>query len=217
MKSELREVMASHPAVFVVGPRACGKTTTTRRHCRSILRLDVPAQAAVVRADPDAALRGLDEPVLVDEWQLVPEILGAVKRAVDDDARPGRFVLTGSPQADPAHRVGPRQAEGCGWPPHPAIPSTARTSARTANSPQTTLHHHLTTATTARPPPCSRPRSQPRANPPCEGPRPTNAGLQSPSQRNPDASGQSAVPCWLTTNPLVNRRTDGLVHPVGLH
>jgi hypothetical protein len=43
-----------------------------------------------VRADADASLRGLDEPVLVDEWQLVPEILGAVKRAVDDDTRPGR-------------------------------------------------------------------------------------------------------------------------------
>lgn len=98
--TELAEVLGSHPAVLVVGPRACGKTTTTRRHCRSILRLDVPAQAAVVRADPDAALRGLDEPILIDEWQLTPEILGAVKRAVDDDARPGRFVLTGSSQAD---------------------------------------------------------------------------------------------------------------------
>lgn len=100
LDSELREVVAAHPAVLVVGPRACGKTTTTRRHSGSVLRLDVPAQAAVVRADPDAALRGLDEPVLIDEWQLVPEILGAVKRAVDDDPRPGRFVLTGSSQAD---------------------------------------------------------------------------------------------------------------------
>jgi uncharacterized protein len=100
LDTELREALAAHPAVLVAGPRACGKTTTTRRHCRSVLRLDVPAQAAVVRADPDAALRGLAEPVLVDEWQLVPEILGAVKRAVDDDARPGRFVLTGSSQAD---------------------------------------------------------------------------------------------------------------------
>jgi predicted AAA+ superfamily ATPase len=97
---ELAEVITAHPAVLVVGPRACGKTTTTRRHSRSILRLDVPAQAAVVRADPDAALRGLDEPILIDVWQLVPEILGAVKRAVDDDPRPGRFVLTGSSQAD---------------------------------------------------------------------------------------------------------------------
>jgi uncharacterized protein len=100
LDTELREVLAAHPAVLVAGPRACGKTTTTRRHTRSVLRVDVPAQAAVVRADPDAALRGLAEPVLVDEWQLVPEILGAVKRAVDDDARPGRFVLTGSSQAD---------------------------------------------------------------------------------------------------------------------
>ncbi len=100
LDSELAEVLAAHPAVLVVGPRACGKTTTTRRLCRSALRLDIPAQATVVRADPDAALRGLDEPVLIDEWQLVPEILGAVKRAVDDDPRPGRFVLTGSSQAD---------------------------------------------------------------------------------------------------------------------
>ncbi|MFY1698834.1 MULTISPECIES: ATP-binding protein [unclassified Solwaraspora] len=100
LDSELREVVASHPAALVVGPRACGKTTTTRRHTASVLRLDVPAQAAVVAADPDAAIRGLDEPILIDEWQLVPQVLGAVKRAVDDDPRPGRFVLTGSSQAD---------------------------------------------------------------------------------------------------------------------
>ena len=100
LDSELSGVVAAHPAALIVGPRACGKTTTTRRHSGSVLRLDVPGQAAVVRADPDAALRGLDEPVLIDEWQLVPEVLGAVKRAVDDDPRPGRFVLTGSSQAD---------------------------------------------------------------------------------------------------------------------
>jgi predicted AAA+ superfamily ATPase len=56
LDDELADVLTSHPAVLVVGPRACGKTTTTRRQCRSILRLDVPAQAAVVRADPDAAV-----------------------------------------------------------------------------------------------------------------------------------------------------------------
>lgn len=61
-----------------------------------MIRLDEPAQAAVVRADPDAALRELAEPVLIDEWQIVPEVLGAVKRAVDADPRPGRFLVTGS-------------------------------------------------------------------------------------------------------------------------
>ena len=56
--------------------------------------------AHAFRADPDAALRGLDEPVLLDEWQEAPEVLGAVKRAVDKDNRPGRFLLTGSVRAD---------------------------------------------------------------------------------------------------------------------
>ena len=49
------------------------------------------------QADPDAALAcNLAEPVLLDEWQAAPEMLGAVKRAVDADFRPWRFILAGS-------------------------------------------------------------------------------------------------------------------------
>jgi predicted AAA+ superfamily ATPase len=96
----IHELLADHPAVLVVGPRACGKTTTGRRHCLGRLRLDRPAEAAVARADPDAVLADGPFPLLVDEWQVVPEILGAVKRAVDEGAAPGNFVLTGSSQAD---------------------------------------------------------------------------------------------------------------------
>lgn len=87
------------PGVLVVGPRACGKTTTARRRARSVVSLDVPGEAAAFRADPDAALRGLEEPVLVDEWQVVPEVLGAIRRSIDADPRPGRFVVTGSVRA----------------------------------------------------------------------------------------------------------------------
>lgn len=54
----------------------------------------------MVRADPDAAIRSLDEPILIDEWQVVPEILGAVKRAVDSAPRAGRFLVTGSVRGD---------------------------------------------------------------------------------------------------------------------
>ncbi|WP_239405766.1 ATP-binding protein [Frankia sp. Cj3] len=96
----LASLLAGLPAVMVTGPRAAGKTTSARRIANDILRLDDPAVATAVAANPDAALRRAREPVLLDEWQEVPEILGAVKRAVDDDPRPGRFLLTGSVEAD---------------------------------------------------------------------------------------------------------------------
>ncbi|HEX7245678.1 MAG TPA: DUF4143 domain-containing protein [Solirubrobacterales bacterium] len=98
--STLATLIAELPAVMVTGPRAAGKTTTAGRHVADIARLDRPREAAVFRADPDVALSGYEEPTLLDEWQEVPTVLGAVKRAVDRDPRPGRFILTGSARAD---------------------------------------------------------------------------------------------------------------------
>jgi predicted AAA+ superfamily ATPase len=94
------ELFDELPALLLVGPRATGKTTTAARRAATIVRLDREAEAAAFRADPDAALRGLDEPVLLDEWQAVPDVLAAVKRSVDADPSPGRFLLTGSVRAD---------------------------------------------------------------------------------------------------------------------
>jgi predicted AAA+ superfamily ATPase len=96
----LGELLAELPAVLIVGPRAAGKTTTAARHAASLVRLDRPAEAAAFHADPDAALASFDEPIALDEWQEVPTVLGAVKRAVDADPRAGRFLLTGSVRAD---------------------------------------------------------------------------------------------------------------------
>jgi predicted AAA+ superfamily ATPase len=98
--STVEELLREVPALLLVGPRATGKTTTAARFARTVIRLDREAEASAFRADPDVALRGLAEPVLLDEWQIVPSVLGAVKRAVDVDSRPGRFLLTGSVRAD---------------------------------------------------------------------------------------------------------------------
>ena len=96
----IEDLLGEVPAVLLVGPRAAGKTTTAIQHAKSVVRLDRDAEAVAFRADSDSALKGLAEPVLLDEWQVVPSVLGAVKRAVDSDRRSGRFVLTGSIRAD---------------------------------------------------------------------------------------------------------------------
>lgn len=107
LDSLLDSLVSQLPALMVNGARAAGKTTTLARRAATVVRLDVAAQAAAFRADADAALRGLDEPVVLDEWQAVPEVLGAVRRAVEADPSPNRFLLSGSLRADLDHDVWP--------------------------------------------------------------------------------------------------------------
>ncbi len=96
----LAEILAASPTVMITGARASGKTTTALRHAASTVRLDNPLEAAAFEADPDSALKGRAEPVLLDEWQACPSVVGAVKRAVDTERRPGRFILTGPARFD---------------------------------------------------------------------------------------------------------------------
>lgn len=51
-------------------------------------------------ADPVSFVRGLDEPVVIDEFQRVPDLLSAIKAELNRDRRPGRFVLAGSARHD---------------------------------------------------------------------------------------------------------------------
>jgi hypothetical protein len=103
----LDRVLAEVPAVFLTGPRAVGKTTTAVRRAATLVRLDDPQLAAAWSSSPDVLLARSPTPVVLDEWQYVPEVIGAVKRAVDTDPSPGRVIITGSASAEQAPSVWP--------------------------------------------------------------------------------------------------------------
>ena len=92
---ELDELFGELPAILLDGPKGVGKTATAVRRCRSTRQLDVEAEREVVEADP-RIMANDTPPVLVDEWQRVPEVFDAVRRMVDEDPSGGRFLLTGS-------------------------------------------------------------------------------------------------------------------------
>lgn len=93
---ELEDALASAGAVVIEGPRACGKTESARQVAASEARLDVdPVAREALLIEPRLVL-DRPPPLLIDEWQLVPEVWNLVRRAVDDRQAPGQFILTGS-------------------------------------------------------------------------------------------------------------------------
>lgn len=101
---ELDEVMPSLPAIALEGPKGVGKTATALQRAATVHRLDERAERSVLAADPSRLLDGRP-PVLIDEWQYLPESWDLVRRAVDEGAAAGRFLLTGSasPGDGPTH------------------------------------------------------------------------------------------------------------------
>src|SRR5580693_3321687 len=90
---------AEEPVLVLNGPRTVGKSTLLaqlagRLH-RPVIDCDDPATRSAVRADPGRFVESA-EPVLIDEYQHVPEILDAIKAQLNRDLRPGRYVLAGS-------------------------------------------------------------------------------------------------------------------------
>jgi predicted AAA+ superfamily ATPase len=97
---ELDALMAQLPAIVIEGPKGVGKTAAALQRASTVYQLDDPAQREIAQADV-ARLIADEPPVLIDEWQFVPESWDQVRRAVDaGPIRPGRFLLTGSAWPD---------------------------------------------------------------------------------------------------------------------
>ena len=94
----LHELAGQYPVLTVTGPRQSGKTTL----CRALfpdhgyVNLEPLDQREFAREDPRGLLAEYHDGHILDEIQNVPELLGYIQEAVDDDATPGRFILTGS-------------------------------------------------------------------------------------------------------------------------
>ncbi|MCA9439651.1 MAG: ATP-binding protein, partial [Candidatus Omnitrophica bacterium] len=94
----IRKAVAQFPVVVVTGARQAGKTSLVRHLFpdAQYVTFDIPQTAESARLDFGAFLRRHPDPLIIDEVQYVPEVLRHLKSGVDQDRRPGRFILTGS-------------------------------------------------------------------------------------------------------------------------
>jgi predicted AAA+ superfamily ATPase len=99
LEDVLEARLAEEPVVVLNGPRTVGKSTLLSqlgdRLERAVIDCDDPATRSAVRGDPGRFVES-DRPVLIDEYQHVPELLDAIKAQLNQDLRPGRYILAGS-------------------------------------------------------------------------------------------------------------------------
>ncbi len=98
LERAMKLAMTDTPVVCLLGPRQCGKSTLARTlgSNRRYLNLDDADLLTAARKDPKGFISQWPGDVTLDEIQRAPELLLTIKRAVDENRRPGRFLLTGS-------------------------------------------------------------------------------------------------------------------------
>ena len=100
IEKRLLAALADTRVVLLNGARQTGKSTLAQlvagQRGGRYLTLDDPATAGLARSDPSALVREAGHFMVIDEVQHAPELFPAIKRVVDADGRPGRFLLTGS-------------------------------------------------------------------------------------------------------------------------
>ena len=100
---ELKDILECMGAVLIVGPKWCGKTTTATQFAKTIIELQHPtlgkSYIELADVDPLLLLEG-KKPLLIDEWQMAPELWDAVRYSVDNTEGYGLYILTGSTIVD---------------------------------------------------------------------------------------------------------------------
>lgn len=94
----LSEYLSYLPAIMLDGPKGVGKTQTAKRFAKTVIELDKASQRESIAANYEILYKE-GKPVLLDEWQHLPEIWDRVRRMVDNHTPPGSIILTGSVQS----------------------------------------------------------------------------------------------------------------------
>lgn len=101
----LDEALPGLAAIALEGAKGVGKTATAMRRAATVISLADPRNRASVAANYDLVAE-VDPPVLIDEWQLEPQVWDRVRQAVDaDPTAGGRFLLAGSAGIAPEARI----------------------------------------------------------------------------------------------------------------
>ena len=99
LETTIKKAMKTFPAILVTGPRQSGKTTLlTERFSGThrFISLENPDVRARVVEDPVGFMNENSPPIILDEIQYTPELLHYIKTAIDEDRRPGRWLLSGT-------------------------------------------------------------------------------------------------------------------------
>lgn len=95
----LRKVIKTFPSVILTGPRQSGKTTLLKSEFEDTYdyaSLENPDVRLRAKEDPVGFLEQFSKPVILDEIQYVPELLTYIKSLIDENRKPGKWILTGS-------------------------------------------------------------------------------------------------------------------------
>ena len=100
LEKTLKEAVQSFPAVFIGGPRRSGKTTLSRTFLKeyNYVLLDEADVRSLAIEDPRGFLEKYPPPVIIDEIQNAPNLLPYIKARIEENKKPGQWVITGSQQ-----------------------------------------------------------------------------------------------------------------------
>ncbi|PKN27542.1 MAG: hypothetical protein CVU64_15780 [Deltaproteobacteria bacterium HGW-Deltaproteobacteria-21] len=101
LQEVVQGALSHFPAVLLTGARQVGKSTLAQSLIGSgwkaaYLTLDDRTVLDAALRDPDGFVSGARPPLVLDEVQRAPDLMRAIKRQIDRDRQPGRFLLTGS-------------------------------------------------------------------------------------------------------------------------